>query len=109
MKSDRFQLPGHHCIRVQRSAAVRPCCVLAYRLAPRKGADRRDWSFVALVMGPIGLLRLLLLLLFGGRSARGRRKALEEKALQDSGQWGEPAPLWTEPPHRWREIVDALR
>ncbi|MHB9858384.1 hypothetical protein [Streptomyces sp. YIM S03343] len=32
------------------------CCLLAYRLAPRKGADRRDWSFIALVMGPIGLL-----------------------------------------------------
>ncbi|MGW3210378.1 hypothetical protein [Streptomyces sp. NPDC001135] len=40
------------------------CSVAASRIARRKGADHRDWSFAALFFGPTAIVALLL---FGGR------------------------------------------
>ncbi|MEE4546570.1 hypothetical protein V2S66_31975 [Streptomyces sp. V4-01] len=39
--------------------------VVAARVAPRRGASAADWSFLALILGPVTILWLLL---FGGRN-----------------------------------------
>ncbi|MFF8531683.1 hypothetical protein ACN6K9_002558 [Streptomyces sp. SAS_267] len=40
------------------------CSIAASRIARSKGADHRDWSYVALIFGPLAVVSLLL---FGGR------------------------------------------
>ncbi|MGV9790133.1 hypothetical protein [Streptomyces sp. NPDC003435] len=40
------------------------CSIAAWRIAPLKGADKRDWSYIALLSGPLAIAALLL---FGGR------------------------------------------
>ncbi|MEU6540940.1 hypothetical protein [Streptomyces sp. NPDC047000] len=40
------------------------CSIAATRIARHKGADHRDWSYVALFFGPLAIISLLL---FGGR------------------------------------------
>jgi hypothetical protein len=58
--------PAVHYLLIAFGVAVNVASsVVAARIAPRRGADAADWSFLALVLGPVMILWLLL---FGGRN-----------------------------------------
>ncbi|MEZ0065546.1 hypothetical protein ABIA32_001542 [Streptacidiphilus sp. MAP12-20] len=53
--------------------------IAASKIAPRRGANAADWSFIAIFLGPAAIV---LLLLFGGkgRKARQQRAGLNREA-----------------------------